>query len=56
MPVSKIPLPYEANDADKRLPIQVGKRMYLGGKDGWMISTRIVLIEEIQDELSISRT
>jgi hypothetical protein len=46
MPVSKIPLPYEANDADKRLPIQLGKRMYLGGKDGWIISTKIVSIEE----------
>ena len=50
MPVSKIPLPYEANDAEKRLAIQVGKRMYLGGKDGWMISTKIVSIEEAQDD------
>ena len=49
MPVSKIPLPYEANDADKRLPIQVGKRMYLGGKDGWIISTKIVSIEGQDD-------
>ena len=49
MPVSKIPLPYEANDADKRLPIQVGKRMYLGGKDGWIISTKIVSIEAQDD-------
>ena len=45
-PVSKIPQPYEAKDADRRLPIQVGKRMYLGGKNGWRISTKIVSIEE----------
>jgi hypothetical protein len=45
-PVSKIPQPYEVKDADRRLPIQVGKRMYLGGKNGWRISTKIVSIEE----------
>jgi len=45
-PTSEIPQPYEPKDADKRLPIQVGKRMYLGGKDGWIISTKVVSIEE----------
>jgi len=49
-PASEIPMPYEDKDVDKRLPIQVGKRMYLGGKDGWIISTNIVSIEEANDD------
>jgi hypothetical protein len=48
MPVSEVPRPYESEDAGRRLPIQVGKRMHLGGKDGWRISTKIVSIEETQ--------
>lgn len=46
MSVSEVPKPYESGDAEKRLPIQTGKRMYLGGKDGWMISTKIISIKE----------
>ena len=48
MPMSEVPRPYESEDSGRRLPIQVGKRMYLGGKDGWRISTKIVSIEETQ--------
>jgi len=50
MPMSGVPQPYASEDAEKRLPIQIGKRMYLGGKDGWRISTKIVSIEEAQSE------
>jgi hypothetical protein len=46
--MSEVPQPYESEDYGRRLPIQVGKRMYLGGKDGWRISTKIVSIEETQ--------
>jgi hypothetical protein len=47
---SEIPQPYVDKDSDRMLPIQVGKRMYLGGKDGWIISTKIVSIMEEKDE------
>lgn len=45
MRVDDIPQPFVDADADKRLPLQVGKQMYLGGKDGWWISTKIISIE-----------
>jgi len=46
MGFDEIPSPFDDKDADKRLPLQVGKRMYLGGKDGWMVSTKILSIRE----------
>ena len=45
MPDSEIPQPFADEDAGKKLSIQLGKSMYLGGKDGWIISTNIVSIE-----------
>ena len=45
-PTSEIPQPYKDQDSGRMLPLQVGKRMYISGKDGWIISTKIVSIEE----------
>ena len=49
MSAPEIPQPYADEDSDRKLPIQVGKRMYLGGKDGWIISTNIISIEGQDD-------
>jgi hypothetical protein len=46
MTLSEVPKPFIDEDSDKRLPLQVGKRMYVGGKDSFWISTRIVSIIE----------
>lgn len=43
---SEIPQPFQEEDAERKLPIQVGKRMYLGGKDGWIISSKIISMKE----------
>lgn len=40
-----IPKAFIDEDADRRLPLQVGKHMYIGGKDGWWVTTKIVSIE-----------
>jgi hypothetical protein len=43
--VADLPEPFAEVDANRRLPLQAGKRMYLGGKDGWRVSTKIISIE-----------
>lgn len=43
------PYPHLTGREDKRLPIQVGKRMKIGNKDNWWVSTRIVSIEGEQE-------
>ena len=48
-PTSEIPQPYKDQDSGRMLPLQVGKRMYISGKDGWIISTKIVSIVEDSD-------
>jgi hypothetical protein len=50
MRVSDVPQPFVESDTDRRFPLQVGKHMYAGGKDGWWISTKIVSIEGELDE------
>ena len=49
MTMAELPQPFDDADADRRLPLQVGKRMYVGGMGGWWLSTRIVSIEGEQD-------
>jgi hypothetical protein len=46
MRVSDVPQPFVESDTDRRFPLQVGKHMFLGGKDGWRISTKILSIKE----------
>jgi hypothetical protein len=47
--LSGMPSTFGEDDADKRLPIQVSKRMHIGGKDGWWVTTKIVKIEGQDD-------
>lgn len=44
-----VPLPYFEEDEQKRLPLQVGKRMYIGSRDDSWVSTTIISIEEGQE-------
>jgi hypothetical protein len=46
MRTNDLPQPFDEKDTGRRLPLQVGKCMYIGGKDGWWVSTPIVSIEE----------
>jgi len=45
MSLADLPRPFAEVDAERRLPLQVGKRMYLGGKNKWRVSTKIISIE-----------
>jgi len=45
MKVNELPSAFGEEDTHKRLPVQVGKHMYIGGKDGWWVTTKIVSIE-----------
>ena len=46
MTYDDIPEPYPFDNEDKRLPIQVGKKMKIGNKNDWWVSTKIISIEE----------
>jgi hypothetical protein len=41
----RIPNPFEDSDTSRRLPIQVGKRLYIGGVNGYWITSQIISIE-----------
>jgi hypothetical protein len=51
MKLSDLPSALGEDDADRRLPIQVGKHMHIGGKDGWWVSTKIISTRESEDKI-----
>lgn len=50
MSIEDVPFQRSLDGEDKRLPIQVGKRMRIGNIEDWWISTKIVSIEGEQDD------